>query len=320
MAANVENMMYVGREVPWHGIGTQVAEAPNSADAIKLAGLDWEVVQKGVLLETGEKVDGYKANVRETDNSILGIVSNRYQVVQNHEAFAFCDNLLGEGVRFETAGSLANGKRNFILARMPDAYKMLDDKVDPFLVFTNSHDGKGSIIAAMTPVRVVCQNTLNLALRQTKRSWATCHKGNIRNKLDEAMMTLRMGDAYMKALQDEAVELAKFKIPDEKIMDYIQMLMPIDKKASERSQKNTAELQVCLLNRYLDAPDLKHVDKSALRFVNAVSDFATHQKPLRQTANYQENMFSKTIDGNPLIDKAYNMMITLMPVMVQAKK
>ena len=313
MAANVENMFYTGREVPWHGLGVQVSDAPTSSDAIKLAGLDWKVIQEDLMLGNGNKIEGYKANVRETDGSILGVVSNRYQVVQNDEAFSFCDNLLGEGVRFETAGSLAGGKRNFILAQMPGDYKLLDDSVDPFLVFTNSHDGKGSIVAAMTPVRVVCQNTLNLALATSKRSWSTCHKGNIQGKLDEAMMTLRMGEAYMKNLQAGAEELAKIQVPDSRVMEYIQLLMPIDKKKSERSQRNTADLQIALLNRYMYAPDLQHVDKNGYRFVNAVSDFATHHEPLRKTQNFNENRFAKTIDGNALIDKSYDMMISLLP-------
>ena len=311
MSANVETMFYVGRETPWHGLGTSVEKAPTSADAIRLAGLNWKVIQEDIHLENGGVIPGFKANIRETDRQILGVVSDRYRVVQNEEAFAFCDNLLGEGVKFETAGSLANGKRNFILAILPDKYKLMDDAVDPYVVFTNSHDGKGCITAAMTPVRVVCQNTLNLALRTSKRSWSTMHKGNIQGKLEEAQMVLRLGDAYMKALEIESENLAKIQIPDAKVQDYIKMLIPIDEKASERTKNNTAQLQYILWNRYFSAPDLQHVGKNAYRFVNAVSDFATHQTPLRKTENYQENMFAKTINGNALIDKAYVMMSEL---------
>lgn len=319
MAHNLENMFYTGKETPWHGLGISVEESPTSADAIRLAGLDWKVVQEDLHLESGNTVQGYKANVRETDGTILGVVSDRYRVVQNEEAFAFCDNLLGEGVRFETAGSLAGGKRNFILAKMPEAYKFLDDSIDPFMVFTNSHDGKGSIQAAMTPVRVVCQNTLNLALSQTKRSWSTSHVGNIKGKLDEAMMTLRLGQEYMQNLSQEAEILARFKLQDDKIMQYIQALLPIDKNASDRTQRGVCDMQVALYNQYMHTDDLQHLDKSAYRFINAVSDFATHREPLRRTKNYQENLFSKTIDGNALIDKSYSMMIALMPVLTSTR-
>ena len=114
MSANVETMFSV-RVKPWHGIGTIVEECPNSIEAIQLAGLDWKVEQRDVCTDNGFPISGYKVNIRDSDQSILGVVRDRYQVVQNEEAFAFTDELLGEGVRYETAGSLQNGKRTFIL-------------------------------------------------------------------------------------------------------------------------------------------------------------------------------------------------------------
>lgn len=91
MAANVETMFSV-REKPWHGLGTIVEDAPSSEEALKLAGLDWKVVQKSLFINSGV-VAGYKANVRESDHSVLGVVTDRYKVVQNTEAFAFTDIL-----------------------------------------------------------------------------------------------------------------------------------------------------------------------------------------------------------------------------------
>lgn len=110
MAANVETMFYT-REKPWHGLGTRVLEAPNSKDVLRLAGLDWNVVQEPIYTETEELIDGYKANVRDADRRVLGVVTDRCKVIQNDEAFAFTDALLGEGVRYESAGSLQNGKK-----------------------------------------------------------------------------------------------------------------------------------------------------------------------------------------------------------------
>lgn len=100
MAANVETMFYT-RTAPWHGLGTRVLEAPTSSAALSLAGLDWRVVQKTLFTEDGLSVSGFKANVRDTDNQVLGVVSDRYKVVQNEDAFAFTDELLGEGVTYE---------------------------------------------------------------------------------------------------------------------------------------------------------------------------------------------------------------------------
>ena len=94
MPANVETMMYV-REKPWHGLGKMVTEAPTSADALRFAGLDWHVSQQPVCNARGGTIDGYKANVRDSDNSVLGIVGDRYKVVQNTDAFKLTDSLIG---------------------------------------------------------------------------------------------------------------------------------------------------------------------------------------------------------------------------------
>ena len=92
-----------------------------------------------------------------------------------------------------------------------------------------------------------------------------------------------------------------------KVKEYIEVLLPLEKDATLLQQKNILKLRKDMAARYFDAPDLQDVGKNAYRFVNAVSDFATHCSPLRKTANYKENLFGKTIDGNPLIDKAYQM-------------
>ena len=104
MAANVETMFYT-REKPWHGLGIGVKEAPTSEDALRLAGLDWKVVQQSIQTTCGIFLNGFCANVRETDGKVLGVVTDKYKVVQNADAFAFTDALLGEGVTYETANS-----------------------------------------------------------------------------------------------------------------------------------------------------------------------------------------------------------------------
>lgn len=306
MAANVETMFYT-REKPWHGLGVQVQEAPTSKQALIMAGLDWNVIQEPILTQRGEVIPGYKINMRDYDNKILGVVSNRYKVVQNEEAFAFTDALLGEGVTYETAGSLAEGKRTWILAKLPHHYIISGDEITPYLVFMNSHDGSGSIKVAMTPIRVVCQNTLNLALSTAKRCWSTNHIGNIQGKMDEARDTLKLASTYMVELGKGIEELQRKKISDQQVMEYIESFFPVSTEMSDQQIKNMRSLQNDMKIRYFDAPDLKDVGKNGYRFINAVSDFATHSKPLRETANYKENLFARIVDGNVLIDRAYEM-------------
>lgn len=306
MSANVETMFYT-REKPWHGLGTQVLEAPTSAAALSLAGLDWKVIQKALRTEEGYSVPGFKANIRDRDNQVLGVVTNRYRVVQNEEAFAFTDSLLGEGVTYETAGSLQNGRRTWILAKLPQRYIISGDEITPYLVFMNSHDGSGAIKAAMTPIRVVCQNTLNLALSSAKRTWSAEHVGDIQGKLKDARDTLLYAGQYMKELGKAIDALNKIKLSDRKVYEYIDALFPLIDNATETQKKNLLRLKEDVKIRYFDAPDLKSVGKNGYRFVNAVSDFATHGEPLRRRENYKESLFAKTVEGNAMIDKAYEL-------------
>lgn len=308
MAANVESMFYV-REVPWHGLGAKVHTAPSSAEALRLAGLDWNIVQQPIYTEDNETaVPGYKANVRDCDGKVFGVVSDRYKVIQNSEAFEFTDTLLGEGVRYETAGSLMGGRKVWVLARMPREYIISGEHVSPYLVFSNTHDGSGAIKAAITPIRVVCSNTLNFALAKAKRSWSMIHTGNITDKLKEAKQTLFMADKYMGEWGKDMEKLRMKKLSDQQVMEYIELLLPLEDDGSAIQKKNIIRLREDMKQRYFDAPDLQDVGKNAYRFVNAVSDFATHSRPLRKTANYKENLFARTVDGNPLIDRAYQMM------------
>ena len=306
MAANVETMFSV-REKPWHGLGKVVMEAPTSAEALKLAGLDWNVVQEPIYTGFRNVVEGYKANVRDSDRKVLGVVSDRYKVVQNADAFSFTDELLGKGVRYETAGSLQDGKKVWLLARLPREYIIAGERISPYLVFSNTHDGSGSVKVAITPVRVLCNNTLNLALSTANRSFSIVHTGNIQDKIQEAKDTLFMAEHYMDCLGAEFEELRKQKMTDAQVSEYIEILLPLEKDASELQSKNILRLRDDMKKRYFDAPDLQKVGNNAYRFINAVSDFATHARPLRKTQNYNENLFARTIDGNPLIDKAYQL-------------
>ena len=306
MAANVETMFYT-REKPWHGVGTMVAEAPNSKDALRLAGLNWKVLQEPVYTENEELIQGYKANVRDTDRKVLGVVTDRYKVIQNEEAFAFTDTLLGEGVRYETAGSLQEGRRVWMLARLPREFIIGGERISPYMVFSNTHDGSGAVKTALTPIRVVCNNTLNLALRTAKRSWSMIHTGDISGKIEEAKNTLLLADEYMTALGQEFENLRKIKLSEKQVLDYIKILLPMEENYSLLQKRGVEKLRADMKMRYFDAPDLKDVGNNGYRFVNAVSDFATHSTPRRKTANYKENIFARTADGNPMIDRAYQL-------------
>lgn len=184
---------------------------------------------------------------------------------------------------------------------------MSGEHISPYLVFSNTHDGSGAVKVALTPVRVVCNNTLNLALDTAKRSWSMIHTGNIRDKIKEAEDTLFRAEKYMERLGKELEDLRGREVTDGQIREYIEQLLPIEEDATPIQSRNIIRLRKDMERRYFDAPDLQDVGGNAYRFINAVSDFATHARPLRRTANYNENLFSRTMDGNPLIDRAYQL-------------
>ena len=133
------------------------------------------------------------------------------------------------------------------------------------------------------------------------------HTGDIKEKMQEAKNTLLLAEKYMDELGKEFESLRMKKLTDKQVMEYIEILLPIEDGSTPQQEKNMKRLREDMKIRYFDAPDLQGVGKNAYRFVNAVSDFATHAEPLRRTANYKENLFSRTVDGNPMIDKAYQM-------------
>ena len=304
MSANVETMMYV-REKPWHGLGTKVDEAPTSAEALELAGLNWKVEQTPVYTADGTLIPNYKANVRNTDNSVLGIVTDRYQIVQNEEAFEFTDSIVGETengvVKYETAGSLNHGKKIWLLAKMP-TQKVLDDEVEPYMCFTNSHDGSGAIRICMTPIRVVCQNTLNMALSQAKRSWSTKHVGDIESKLEEAKMCLELADEYMYNLGIEAEKLANTALRREQIDEILNEMFPVDDLTSARKKSNIQQIKDEFYIAYF-MPDIEKFIGTAWGAINAMSDCVTHTAPKRNTTDFYKNRWGKVMEGHPMIDQ-----------------
>lgn len=307
MAANVETMMYV-REVPWHGLGTRVEEAPNSMEALKLAGLDWTVEGKPIYDINGNVIKGYKANTRSSDGSILGIVSNRYRVLQNVDAFQFTDNLIGGDVKYETAGSLNGGRRIWMLAKLPST-KIIEDEIVPYVCFTNSFDGTGAIKAIVTPIRVVCSNSLSLALSKANRSWSIRHQGNIEGKIAEAREALELTEIYMDELNKQAERWANVTINEDQLQVILNKLFPEKADATERQKRNIQKQKDDYMVCYL-APDLMKFQGTAWQAINAMSDFVGHGEPARHTTSYKENRWGKIMDGHKLLDQMTSMLAT----------
>ena len=195
MPANVENM-FSAREIPWHKIGEVTEGALSSQEAIVKAGLDWTVstrpiatFQEGNNTDVSSLIDveDFWATVRDTDDSVLGVVGNRYTPIQNLECFDFLDTVLDDSTaKYETAGSLYGGKVVWMMINLGKDVVVGEDRTVPYLLMTNSHDGSTAIKGVTTPIRVVCSNTLKLALNNSTTGFSFRHTTNVHGKLAQA--------------------------------------------------------------------------------------------------------------------------------------
>jgi phage/plasmid-like protein (TIGR03299 family) len=236
MPAEVETLMYA-REVPWHGFGTKVEGLQTAEEAIAAAELDWIVEQKPLFVRdiknpkgTIKKVDGRVANVRMSDGAVLGVVAPSYRVVQNVDAFAFADAIVETGeAKYETAGALRGGKTVFLSMEIPKEIKVPGDdgEVRPYLLVANGHDGSMALRALITPIRVVCANTLSAALGSHKSEIRLRHTTGIEKRVEEAQRALGLTFAYLDEFEREAERMLLRKITDRDVLRTMLALWPI---------------------------------------------------------------------------------------------
>lgn len=268
--------MFSVRQVPWHGIGQVVEEAPTAKEAIKLAGLDW-TVGKYQLECKGKVIDGKYGILRDdTEEFLGGPVSEQYKEVQNSEAFEFLDNLVGKGLHYETAGSILGGRKVFITAKMDEVLRIGDDKIDTYLLLSNGHTGIDSLQCAITPVRVVCQNTLQLAMKKFKRKWAIVHSQRLEERISQARKALELTGEYMLNFCELGERLIDKKITE----DQADKVFEIAYKYEEGKTTNLATLRRKMDQFWgaMEVDDLKPYSGTAWQVINAISDIETHQK------------------------------------------
>ena len=290
--------MFSGNGIrPWHGLGTILTDCPTSAEAIKIANLGWDVLQEPVYLKNGNEVPDYFANIRNDTNGVLGMVKGKYRIVQNTEAFAFVDNIIqntkGIECKYETAGSLFNGKRVFMLVRLPDV-DLVGDAVENYLFLSNSHDGMSNLLAGITQTRIVCSNTLQLAMSNATRVWKLRHTESIKNKQSEAERALGLALNYNERIKEDAERMATQKINEEKFFkEFFKKL--------DLSEKSREKVMLDIGNIYKNKDDLQNFRGTAWGMYNAVCDFVSNREPLRKTSSSKDWKMAGFMDGYPMI-------------------
>ena len=220
------------RQPAWHGLGTVIDEPVTTSEMLSLAHLAGWNVRVEELDLPGRSHREYFATVRtnpfDGDNDVLGVVGERYKVLQNEELFQFGDNLL-DGGQWETAGSIKNGTVVFGSLAL-DRETNLDptgrgDKINNYLLVHTSHDGSLAIQASVTPVRVVCQNTLNMAVgrngKGAKQSFRIRHTQTLQGKVAAAREALGMANTYLDEFDKIANEMISKEISDKTFFDII---------------------------------------------------------------------------------------------------
>ena len=235
-------MMYVGG-LPWHGLGTRLDRPATAKEAIQAAHLDWQVRKLPLCAVDGllhlPVKDKYGV-ARDGSLDVLGVVGRDYTPVQNREAFAFFDPIVGKNAAiYHTAGALGKGERVWILAKLPDSIRVVgDDITDKYVLLTNSHDGKSSLQVRFTPVRVVCQNTLTLALNQTgsdNGGIKLSHHTDIHRRLQEAERMLGIVRHQYDTLAETFREMARVTMNKERLDQYLSQVFPGSAEADEET-------------------------------------------------------------------------------------
>lgn len=236
------------KEKAWHGLGQVIDQYPNSAEALKFAGLDYEVIKEdmyttsfnadGQAMDFTKRVKTHYATIRKDTGDILGVVGKDYQIVQNVEAFSFFDSIVGgDGIQYETAGALGNGERIFITAKLPDYIKVgKEDLIEQYLFLTTSHDGYGSITAAFTPIRVVCRNTLNAALKNYSNCIKIRHTTGAKERLEQAHKLMGITNTLSAQLETIFNRWSKVQISDPEVKKLIQQAMCPNKEVYSNLQ------------------------------------------------------------------------------------
>lgn len=288
----------------WHGLGTVLDYAMNSEEAIQAAHLDWDVVQMPIAAERDDRwrnilIPGMVANVRSDNNRVLGLVSSRYKVIQNRDAFRFVDCLLEDGiVKYESCGALKGGEVVWLLARMPEEWEAAPgDQIEPYILFRTSHGGDSSIHCLPTSVRVVCWNTLTQAMGRAGEGIAVRHKGDIDAKLKDALEVLTGARREQAVYRTQAEYLVMRQVDSEWLNRYSWELIPNKDGGNNTYRQRTRDMVAAAFDA--GPQSLPSVRGTAWAAFNAYTQVVDHASIYRGWAGTiaGENRFASILWG-----------------------
>lgn len=324
MAANISgNSVAVVGKAAWHGIGKVLKEAMTSAQAIRAAGLDWEVEKVPAIFKAGKamkEAPGMFLTIRQDTHEALGMVGNQYQVLQNRGAFSFFDAVVGiKEAMYHTAGALGKGETIWMLAKLPGVVRVIGDDVsEKYLLLTNRHDGGGSVKVLFTPIRVVCQNTLNIALRGAEQTYHLRHTNGLGLKVEECRKELVIIHAQFGIFEEAAKKLATTQLTIEASKKFF---LKVADRYGEGPEKGTKELpartkaiieEMSRLFEVVRGAEMRSAKGTAWGAFNAVAEYVDFYRPTRgddQEAQRASSLLFGT--GRAMKQRAWDMALSL---------
>ena len=273
------SMFYVG-ETPWHKLGTKLDNPATAQEALEAAHLNYTVERCPILsLSRSNKLKdvlNHYATIRSDTEEVLGLVGSRYEIIQNRDAFSFFDALVGlDQAIYHTAGALGKGERIWILAKLPDYIRVgKNDVVEKFLLLTNSHDGSSLACAKLTPIRVVCSNTLSAALDGSEQEVRIRHTPNAPAKLEEAHKLLGLTNKLYEDLGAIFNRMALSQLSERQLIEYVNALIPSNPDAENHARTEKARNIIRNLHEFGQGAEMS---KGTLwGAYNAVAEYTDH--------------------------------------------
>ncbi len=266
--------VFTAGEKAWHNLGQNVDQTQTWSEAIKLAGLNWQVKKENLFDSRGNSLETFGI-FRDDNNAFLGNVGSAYTPIQNVQMGETLDYILqtDQKAYYETAGSLDGGKQVWAMIRIPEKIKVGDDITEPFLLFSNRHDGKGSAIVKLITTRVVCNNTLTVALRENSDFFKISHYPNVQDKLNIAKEAMRGLKGEVKNLGKLFNRLNKHTLTMQEIGQIIKNVYPKIMESNVQQNKARSVLNLYECN---DNNVFKKQKGTAYSLLNAFTAFSDH--------------------------------------------
>lgn len=282
---------FSARELPWHRLGAVTESVLTAREAIEVANLDWTVNLFPLFTQVGDEwreVEDRRAVVRSSDHKVLGTVGTHYVTFDNSEAFQFMDHLVDSGeAKYETAGSLRGGKIVFMTMKVPKEIMIGgEDKHELYLLLRTSHDGTKAISVYVTPIRVVCANTLALAIygASVRQRWSVTHVSTVHGRLAEARDTLEMTFKYADEFQALGDRLLDISITDRDLDHVLDCVLP--------DRPKTAEVKDQIKRLYQSSPTTLY-QGTAWGALMSITEYFDH---FRRSSSSEARLIN-TIDG-----------------------